>query len=272
MTQLKTKFTNNTSDADKPIIILIHGLRGDHHGLQKIAQRLSRQFTVIAPDLPGSGVAPALKEHNLEGYILWLHQFCRRQPQKPYILGHSMGSIIVSHFVAQYPDDVQSKMVLLAPIFRSKVATRISKMNYYLLSIILAPLPSGPKHRLLASRPVSYCISHFLTYDKTQQKHIDQLHYQYSGRFASAQSLLADTKISMSKTTIFPPNKEILICFGLHDRLSPVRLARRKVENLDNVTYYEISNAGHLLNYEQPTAVARIITEFILPPPRPSDD
>lgn len=249
----------------KPLVLLIHGLRGDHHGLSELAYYLSKDFTVVNPDLPGTGETPESEKSNLDSHIAWLHDYCQKLPQKPYIIGHSMGSIIVSYFVARYPNDCRDKLVFLAPIFRSKTSNKISKIGYYALYAVLLPVPKTPKHHLLASKPVSYCISHYLTYDKSQQKRIDQLHYQYSGRFSSAKSLLADTKISMLKTTILPQDKKILICSGTHDRISPIKLARQVGTAAKNVTFKEFSNTGHLMNYEQPIVLAECITDFLLP-------
>ena len=259
------KSTNKQSTSQKPLIVLIHGLRGDHHGLSELAKYLSKDFEVLNPDLPGTGKNPAPKQGSLETHIKWLHQYCSALPRKPYILGHSMGSIIVSHFVARYPDDVEDKIILLAPIFRTKISAKLNRLGYYALNGVLKPIPRKPKRRFLASRPISFCISHYLTYDKTQQKHIDQLHYLYAGNFASADSLMSDVKVSMLQTTIFPGNKQVLVCAGAHDRLSPAKLARQTSAQIHNVTYLELESTGHLMNYEQPAAVAECVTRFILP-------
>ena len=114
----------------------------------------------------------------------------------------------------------------------------------------------------MGSKPVSWCISHFLTADKSRQKEIDELHYKYSGRFASANSLLADMKISMKEQTILPPDKEVLYIMGNRDRLTKVNIARARTTEY-GAKFAEIEGTGHLLNYEQPECVAELISGFI---------
>jgi pimeloyl-ACP methyl ester carboxylesterase len=173
-----------------------------------------------------------------------------------------MGSIIVSHYVEKYPDDVRKKVILLSPIFRTHSGQKNSNLIYALASGALHILPKHSRYKLLQSKSVSFCISHFLTSDKTQQKHIDQLHYLYSGRFASADSLLIDMKISMKNQTKAPSNKEVLYVIGNKDRLTKAVLART-VAAEQGAQYMELVGTGHLLNYEQPMRVADVVDEFL---------
>ena len=47
-------------------IILLHGLRGDHHGLEELAKLLEKKgYKVINPDLPGYGGAANLYKKTL---------------------------------------------------------------------------------------------------------------------------------------------------------------------------------------------------------------
>ncbi|MDR3297903.1 MAG: alpha/beta hydrolase [Candidatus Nomurabacteria bacterium] len=247
----------------KPYLILVHGLRGDHHGLLQIAGELGGDFEVLVPDLPGSGDNPELGDKSLDGYAEWLHGYCAELSEKPYIVGHSMGSIIVSYFAEKYPGDTREKVVLLAPIFRDKAGERSSKMLYGALKTVLFPFPPKLKYKVVASKKVSYVISHFLTYDKRKQKEIDELHYKYSGRFASAESLLADAEISMTKTARVSKNKDVLLCIGAYDRLTRAELVE-DVAKKKGAEYRKVDGSGHLLNYEQPGEVARVVKEFLL--------
>lgn len=247
----------------KPYLVLVHGLRGTHHGLLSIAGDLRKSFEVLTPDLPGSGENPELDDKTLNGYAEWLHEYCTTLPEKPYIVGHSMGSIVVSHYVKKFPEDTQKKMALLSPIFRSKGGKSSSKFLYGALKAVLLPFPAKAKHKLMASRQVSYVISHYLTHDKRKQKEIDELHYKYSGRFASAESLLADAKISMTKTAIVPEGKQVLLCVGTHDKIVDAEVVKVVAEKTKS-SYKEIADVGHLLNYEQPQEVALVLEDFFL--------
>lgn len=243
-------------------IVLIHGLRGDHHGLSALALQLRQKgYEVINTDLPGSGERAELTQKNLDGYADWLHE--NFGDKEYYFVAHSMGSIIVSHYLSKYPKDkVQRRVVFISPIFRTKAGQKTSDILYALASGALHVLPKKPRYNFMRSKPVSFCISHYLTSDKTMQKEIDQLHYKYSGRFASADSLLADMKISMKEQTILPENKDVLYIIGNKDRLTKTKLARNCAAE-QGAQFTEIADTGHLINYEQPAALAEAIDEFI---------
>jgi alpha-beta hydrolase superfamily lysophospholipase len=246
----------------KKTILLIHGLRGDHHGLAALAEELEQKgYAVINPDLPGSGDNAELDEKTLDGYADWLHK--NYGDKNYYIAAHSMGSIIVSHYLAKYPEDkVQRRVILISPIFRTKAGQKTSNLFYALVNGALHILPKKPRYNFMRSKSVSFCTSHYLTSDKKQQKNIDQLHYKYSGHFASADSLLADMKISMKEQTILPENKDVLYIIGDKDRLTKAKFARAKAEE-QSASFTELAGTGHLVNYEQPAELAKAIDDFI---------
>ena len=247
----------------KPTVILLHGLRGTHHGMSAIARGLEvKGYEVLTPDLPGSGTEEDIAQKDLNAYVEWLHKYVSKIPQKPYIIGHSMGSIIVSHYLEKYPDDVRKKVILMAPIFRTRSGQRGSNLLYALTSGALHILPKRQRYNFMKSKMVSFCISHYLTSDKSKQKHIDQLHYLYSGRFASADSLLIDMEIAMKTQTKTPSNKQVLYVIGDKDRLTSAVLAH-SVAAEQGAQFMELVGTGHLLNYERPTLVADVIDEFI---------
>lgn len=248
-----------------PPLILLHGLRGTHDGLTEIAKALQvRGFLVLNPDLPGSGDSKALPSPSLLAYLAWLKQYIVSQNflEPPVLIGHSMGSIIVSHFIARFPSYCHSKTVLIAPILRRPFAQKINSLNYQILATFLRCLPLKTRTRLLKSDFVSFCISHFLTVDKSKQKAIDLQHYRYSGRFASADSLLADIRLSTKHTTIFPATKKILVIAGDHDRLTSKKLLL-SLSKHTKLKLHLVKNTGHLINYEQPEFVAEFIADFL---------
>ena len=248
----------------KKTVILIHGLRGTHHGLKYVAEQLSSEYRVLTPDLPGSGARMELKNKTINGYIDWLHQYIcdLKLKQKPYLAAHSMGSIVVSHYLEKYSDDVQKKVVLISPIFRTKSSQAINNIYYDAFSVAAHVMPKKIRTRFLRGKFLSYCVSHILTYDKTKQKQIDQLHYRYSGRFSSADSLLADAKIASKQQTVIPRQNEVLLIMGAKDHLTSLKLARKKIEQYD-ISISVIPNAGHLINYEKPKLIAEDIAHFI---------
>ncbi len=114
----------------------------------------------------------------------------------------------------------------------------------------------------MRSKLLSYWISHYLTYDKSMQKQIDKMHYKYSGRFSSAESIMADIKISMRKQTTIPQNKKLLLIVGDKEKLASLKLVHKKSQN-NNIKLKIIPESGHLINYECPEIVAKHIAGYI---------
>ncbi len=195
--------------------------------------------------------------------IAWLRGLVAELPRKPVLVAHSMGAIVCSYFISKYPEAVAREVVLLSPVFRTRRGKVVGGMIFRGLEVLLLPFSWRQKHRILASRKVSWIISHYLTADRKMQKMIDEEHYKYSGTFSSAQALLRDVKISSGNEVILPEDKRVLVIFGKKDQLTSWKLARERVEGVEGVEYFEIEGTGHLINYERPGEVAGRIAEFL---------
>src|SRR5690349_3177429 len=90
-------------------ILVIHGFRGDHHGLLRVADQLP-EMRIIMPDLPAFGSSEPFvdDEHTVERYGEFITGFMAALELGPrtVLLGHSFGSIVASHFAASHPGAV----------------------------------------------------------------------------------------------------------------------------------------------------------------------
>ena len=90
--------------ADAPVLVLVHGFRGDHHGLEPVVAQLPG-FRIVSPDLPGFGESATFtaRPHDIDAYAEWLGAFIRAIGiDGPYtLLGHSFGSIVAANAVAR---------------------------------------------------------------------------------------------------------------------------------------------------------------------------
>ena len=108
------------------VVVVSHGL-GEHSGrYKKLALALNRSgFSVYALDHFGHGLSEGKRGHvdDFARYSTQLHEFIglirRDNPEQPvHLLGHSMGGLIASAYVARY-GDVDS-LILSAPGFRGR--------------------------------------------------------------------------------------------------------------------------------------------------------
>ena len=244
-------------------IILLHGLRGDHHGLEELAKLLEKKgYKVINPDLPGYGGAANLCKKTLDSYSVWLHEQIEDLKTEPYIVAHSMGSIIASHYLAKYPTETQQKVVFVSPIFRTEFSQKSSNIRSALTRGALHLLPPKPRLGLMRSKLTSFCISHYLTYDRAQSKKIDEMHYKYSCNFNSSRALMEDIKISMNEQTVPVEQKDVLYIIGNKDRLTKAELAKSRAKE-QGAKFIAIPETGHLINYEKPAELAKVIDAFL---------
>ncbi|MFT2689121.1 alpha/beta fold hydrolase [Clavibacter zhangzhiyongii] len=84
------------------VVVVVHGFRGDHHGLEPVVAQLPG-VRILSPDLPGFGDSTPLGDarHDIPGYAAWLRAFVDATGTRDAtVLGHSFGSIVVAAALA----------------------------------------------------------------------------------------------------------------------------------------------------------------------------
>lgn len=98
-------------------LVLIHGSGEDKDNWTRVAKYLTKQYHVIALDLPGFGESgkPAECGYAAREQVTYVKAFTRAMGLKSIHLGgHSLGGKIAAIYAAQYPSEVKS-LWLLAP-------------------------------------------------------------------------------------------------------------------------------------------------------------
>jgi pimeloyl-ACP methyl ester carboxylesterase len=91
---------------DKPVVVLIHDMGGDHQGWPSDLRHLPG-FRVIVPDLPGHGKSSGIGLQSIWGYADHLIEFLAELGlYKAIFIGHSMGGCIALALGLKYPDQV----------------------------------------------------------------------------------------------------------------------------------------------------------------------
>ena len=106
-------------------VVMIHGLGGTANVWGAQAQTLARHFTVIRPDLAGSGRTA------LDGEAISIEQFVQDVValmdhlgvQSAHLVAHSMGTIVCQHLAAWHPERVRS-LALFGPIAEPSAPAR----------------------------------------------------------------------------------------------------------------------------------------------------
>jgi len=256
--------------SSKQTIILIHGFRGTHHGLQLIADNLS-DYNCIIPDLPGFGEGDTLSDYSLDSYVSWLHHYIHdlHLSTPPVLLGHSFGSIITSAYAASFPDTIK-QLVLVNPIGApalegpKRILTNLA-IFYYWLGEKLPRLLAQP---WLQSQIVVMIMSISMTKtrDKQLRRYIHDQHRKYFSRFHTAESVSQSFKTSVSHNVRdHAPSIPVptLLIAGERDDITPIHKQRELQQLFGNAQLVEIQSVGHLTHYETPVEVAGAIKTFI---------
>lgn len=250
---------------------MIHGFRGNHRGLEAIAGALT-DFDVIIPDLPGFGEStPFAHAHSVEAYANWLAGFIAALglAGKTHLLGHSFGSIVVSHAVAKgLPvQTLTLENPVSAPALKGPkvIATKVADGFYGLTE----RLPAQSANRALRSWPMVRGMSILMT--KTRNRALRAwIHRQHDENFSdfasrrvvneayrastsecvgqwSAQFTVPTLVIIGSRDDITSPKQQ-------RDMVATLRVPSRMVEHM---------GVGHLTHYEVPKEVASDIRLFL---------
>ncbi|ROQ05469.1 pimeloyl-ACP methyl ester carboxylesterase [Rathayibacter sp. PhB93] len=253
------------------VLVLVHGFRGEHHGLEPVIARLlagGADARVIAPDLPGFGASPPMTAHahDVEGYAAWLGEFLDALGLRgsAVVLGHSFGSIVSAAAVAGGLET--PLLVLVNPIAAPALAgprgvlTRLAVL-YYRLGAVL-PRPLGL--RLLGDPLIVRVMSLAMvkTKDGPLRRFVHDQHDRYFSAFASRDTVLEAFRASVSHDVseyaarIAVPT---LLIAAAQDDITPLAAQYRLLEALPHGRLHVIDGVGHLIHYETPDEAAAVL-------------
>lgn len=261
-------------------VVLVHGFRGDHHGLALIAHEL-RDRDVWVLDLPGFGAAPPPTSGlDLAAFTAHIRALCTAceaaSGLRPVLVGHSFGSVLAAHAFAQDPD-IASGLGVLSPIVRpalagsARILTRLTRLYYAAGSA----LPERLGSRLLAHPLIVRAMSEVMatSTDRTTRRFIHDQHARHFSDYADRRSLAQAYRVSTEHTVaevsarLAAAGRPVLVVAGDDDLIAPLEAARGFAADLRDhgvpVDEHTLTGAGHLLHYERPAAVARAIEEFV---------
>ena len=250
-------------------IVMIHGYRGNHRGLEAIVGALA-QYRVIAPDLPGFGESAELSQiHSLDAYANWLGEFLDALglAQTANLVGHSFGTLVVGRYAATR----QSKSVILinpvsGPALSGPRAllTRVTS-GFYKLSNLL---PEAVGSWLLRSPIAVMVMSSVMA--KTKDRNLRSwIHKQHLSNFSDFASVRVATQgydasissdLSAMASDITSP---VLVVAATLDDITAINVQREVVKLYPKAKLVEIDGVGHLVHYEAPAEAANFIASFI---------
>jgi pimeloyl-ACP methyl ester carboxylesterase len=251
-------------------IVLVHGFRGDHHGLEPVVAHLPGYRTVLA-DLPGFGVSTPLDAaHDIDGYSAWLLELVERVrgDGRTVVLGHSFGSIIVSAALAKGldVDDIVLVNPIAAPALSGPrgILTRLAVFYYW----APAKMPERLGFAVLKAPIVTRIMS--VTMAKTRsrplRRWIHNQHDLYFGAFSNRRVVLDAFRASISHDVseyAAENHTRTLLIAADRDDITPVEAQHRLKAKIRDARLVVLPGVGHLVHYEMPQQAATAIDEFL---------
>lgn len=258
-------------DVQSPLqLVMIHGFRGDHHGLEPIVAELGSDVHVIIPDLPGFGISDALPSPaDIDSYSGWLAGFLSAlKANNAVVLGHSFGSIVVGAALAGGLPN--KRAILINPIAANAlkgprgIMTRLAVLYYK----AAAALPAKSGYALLKNKAIVRVMSETMTKtkDPNLRQWIHEQHDQYFSLFASRDSVLEAFETSVSNdVSQFAPDihQELLMLVADKDDITALPEQKLLASRIPGTHLEIVEGVGHLVHYEAPDFAARHIREFL---------
>lgn len=216
--------------------VLVHGIGVSSRYFHPLAAELSRSGRVYLVDLPGYGAAPdPRRDVGLDDHAAVLAGFLREVDLRdPVIVGHSMGTQVVSVLAARHPD-VTDTVVMLAPTMQPRARTPGRAIGLLLLDGTREPFA------VWAISIVDYVLRCGIPYLVRQMPHM--LRDRMEDRVAAH-------------------GARTLVITGDRDPIVPTDWARQLAASHPNGEFHEV-RGPHVIMHTDPVMIARYITDFV---------
>lgn len=228
-------------DASNSVVVLLHGSPVGASLLHRLAQRLSADFRVIVPDLPGFAASTrGLPDYSIAAGACYVRALLQTlHIHEVHIVGYSMGGGVAIHLAQGNPQSVKTLTLL------SSIGEQESELtgNYH-LNHLLHALQLG------VIWLVEKALPHFGYFG------LQPVNYEYARNFYDTDQRPLASYLSR----LAPP---VLILHGFDDWLVPVRAAERHHELIPHSLLRLFPGEGHLLPESQPGQIAAAIRQFV---------
>jgi len=248
----------------KNIVILIHGTGAHKKWWDPIAPLINKNFTVIAPDLPGMGESSHRSEYNFDAFsesilgILKQEEFIDNA-HRVYFIGHSLGGHVAGFMASELPQLASGLVMIDSPIrpptydYGTHISTGpLRKIKYYEDKISILK-----RFRLM---PLQDCNnSWYLRY--IAEHSIQEVESGWRWRFDD--KLFATLRRLQSYEFKFQC-PSLFIAGGKSLLLESKIMSYIKETFQDHMSIEVIENAAHHVPLDEPLELIKIINEYLL--------
>jgi pimeloyl-ACP methyl ester carboxylesterase len=253
-----------------PALLLLHGLGCDHRTWAPVLARLSRHFTVIAPDLLGHGLSDKPRaDYSVAGYANGMRDLLTvLGVERATVVGHSLGGGVAMQFAYQFPERTE-RLVLVAPGGMGReVSPLLRAASLPGAGLALAALTAGPVRR--ANRAAVGALSRTGLRRFRDAPELADIYARLCDPAARAAFLrvlcgVVDWRgqvVTMTDRAYLTEQMPTCIVWGAEDAVIPARHAAIARQCSPTARVQVLPGAGHFPHRDHPERFVKIVREF----------
>jgi pimeloyl-ACP methyl ester carboxylesterase len=235
--------------AGAPVVVLHHST--GNPGWIPFYERLAERATVYVPDMPGYGQSarPEWAREPRDLAILLLQALTKLDLPRVTLVGLGFGGFVAAEMATMSPERLDRLVLVGAPGHQPREGEILDQMMVDFHEYVMAGFRDEHGFRVAFGDDARRSFKELWDYSREMTARLTWKPYMFSRRLAP---LLREVRTPT------------LILHGAEDAIVPVDIAKQYAEALPNARLDVISGGGHLLEYEDPGAIAKRIVTFAL--------
>jgi len=235
--------------AGAPLIVLHHST--GNPGWIPFYERLAERATVYVPDMPGYGQSarPEWAREPRDLGIVLLQALGRLGLSRVALVGLGFGGFVAAEMATMNPAPIGRLVLVGAPGHQPREGEILDQMMVDFDEYVRAGFRDEEQFRAVFGDDARRRFKELWDYSREMTARLCWKPYMFNRRLAP---LLREVQTPT------------LILHGAEDAIVPTDVARQYAEALPNARLELVPGAGHLLEYEDPAAIAARIATFAL--------
>jgi len=248
--------------AGGPPLVFLHGIGGAARAFRPQLEAFGTRYRAIAWDMPGYGGSAPLMQVSIATLAAALRDFLKAVgAERPILVGHSIGGMIVQQFVADAPQAA-------AAIVLAQTSPAFGKADgdwqKAFIDARVGPLDRGETMASLAPRLVADLVGddpdpEGLALARDCMASVPEATYR-----AVMHALLGfDLRAALGKIAV-----PTLVLSGSKDLNAPAPMMAKMAGFIPDARYVELDRVGHLAGLERPDAFNAALEDFLATLPK----
>jgi pimeloyl-ACP methyl ester carboxylesterase len=235
--------------AGAPVVVLHHST--GNPGWIPFYERLAERATVYVPDMPGYGQSarPEWAREPRDLAILTVQMLAKLDLARPAIVGLGFGGFIAAEMATMSQERVGRLVLVGAPGLQPREGEILDQMMVDFHEYVMTGFKNDDDFRAMFGENARKQFKELWDYSREMTARVSWKPYMFSRRLGP---LLREVRTPA------------LILHGADDAIVPVDVAKQYAEALPNATLEIVPSGGHLVEYEDPGAIAARVHAFAL--------